>query len=171
MCVKCHKCEMDSRVKYYSMHVKCYSTRVTWNFTCEVHIYTLQETWSTQTRDVNNISLCHVSLHVHTSRFEVINELYCRMKKEANYFSGTADLWSSCTSEPYLCFTIHYVDTQWNLQTHCLQAHYLPDDHIGVQLQDALSVTLEQWDLNENKFTTITTDSASNIKLACQLLK
>ena len=47
-------------------------------------------------------------------------------------------------SEPYLCFTIHYVDTQWNLQTHCLQAHYLPEDHTGVQLQDALSVTLEQ---------------------------
>lgn len=102
---------------------------------------------------------------------ETRQQLAVKMKKEANYFSGTADLWSSCTSEPYLCFTIHYVDTQWNLQTHCLQAHYLPEDHTGVQLQDALSVTLEQWDLNESKLTAITTDSASNIKLACQLLK
>ena len=67
--------------------------------------------------------------------------------------------------------SVHYVDTQWNLQTHCLQAHYLPEDHTGVQLQDALSVTLEQWELNEKKCTPITTDSASNIKLACQLLK
>ena len=102
---------------------------------------------------------------------ETRQQLGVRMKKEANYFLDTADLWSSCTSEPYLCFTIHYVDTQWNLQTHCLQGHYLSEDHTGAQLQDALSVTLEQWNLNEKKLTAITTDSASNIKLACQLLR
>ena len=102
---------------------------------------------------------------------ETRQQLAVRMKKEANYFSSTADLWSSCTSEPYLCFTIHYVNTQWNLQTHCLQGHYLLEDHTGAQLQDALSVTLEQWNLNEKKLTAITTDSASNIKLAWQLLK
>ena len=77
MRVKCHKCEMDTRVKYYSTRVKCYSTRVTWNFTREVHIYMLREMWSTQTRDVNSISLCRVSMRVHAPRFEVIIELYC----------------------------------------------------------------------------------------------
>ena len=102
---------------------------------------------------------------------ETRQQLAVRMRKEANYFSGTADLWSPCTSEPYLCFMIHYVDTQWNSQTHCLQAHYLPEDHTGAQLQDASSVTLEQLNLNEKKLTAITTDGASNIKLACQLLK
>ena len=48
---------------------------------------------------------------------------------------------------------------------------YLPEDHTCAQLQDALSVTLEQWNLNEKKVMAIATDSASNIKLACQLLK
>ena len=95
--------------------------------------------------------------------------MYCQ--HEANYYSGTANLWSSSTSEPYLSFTVHYVDTNWDLQTHCLRAHYIPEDHTGVQLQDALSVTLEQWNLEHRKLTAITTDSASNIKLACQLLK
>ena len=47
----------------------------------------------------------------------------------------------------------------------------MPEDHTGVQLQDALSITLEQWNLDQRKLTAITTDSASNIKLACQLLK
>ena len=61
----------------YSTHVKCYSTCVTWNFTRGVHIYTLWETWSTQTRDVNSTSLCHVSLRVHACSFEVIIERYC----------------------------------------------------------------------------------------------
>ena len=59
----------------------------------------------------------------------------------------------------------------WNLQAHCLQVRYLPEDHTGTQLQDALSVTLEQWDLDKKKLTATTTDSASDIKLACQLLK
>ena len=102
---------------------------------------------------------------------ETMQQLIVRMKKEVDYFSGTADLWSSCTSEPYLCFTIHYVDTQWNLQTCCLQAHHLPEDHTGAQLQDALCVALEQWDINEKKLTAIAKDSAYNIKLTCQLLK
>ena len=34
---------------------------------------------------------------------ETRQQLAVRMKREANYFLGTADLWSSCTSEPYLC--------------------------------------------------------------------
>jgi len=69
---------------------------------------------------------------------------------------------------PYL---INYVNTNWDLQTHFLQAHYMPEDHSGVQLQDALNITLEQWNLHQWKLTAITTDSASNFKLACQLLK
>jgi len=78
------------------------------------------------------------------------------LKNGANYYSGTADLWHSCTSEPYLSFTIHYVDTNWDLQSHCLQAHYMPEDHTDVQLQDALSVTLEQWNLDQQELTAIT---------------
>ena len=70
MRVKCHKCEMDTRVKYYS-------TRVTWNFTREVHIYMLRETCSMQTRDVNSVSSCRVSMRVYAPGFEVIIELYC----------------------------------------------------------------------------------------------
>ena len=74
-----YACEIlySMRVKYYSTRVKCYSTRVTWNFTREVHIYTLRETCSTKTRDVNSMSSCRVSMRVHAPRFEVIIKLYC----------------------------------------------------------------------------------------------
>ena len=66
---------------------------------------------------------------------------------------------------------ICYVDINWDLQTHHLQAYYMPEDHTGMQLQDALSVTLEQRNLEHCKLTALTADSASNIKLACQQLK
>ena len=94
-----------------------------------------------------------------------------KMKKEAHYFSATTDLWSSCTSDPYLSLTVHYVDTEWNLQSHCLQANYMPEDHTGEQLQDALSMSFDEWNLDSSKLVAITTDNGSNIKLACQLLQ
>ena len=94
-----------------------------------------------------------------------------RHEKECVYFSATADLWSSCTSEPYLCLTIHYISSDWALKSHCLQAHFTPEDHTGLHLQDAMNTTLREWNLDEQKLVAITTDSGSNIKLACTLLK
>ena len=52
-----------------------------------------------------------------------------------------------------------------------MQANYIPQDHTGEQLQDALSASFDEWSLDPNKVVAITTDSGSNIKLACQLLK
>ena len=106
------------------------------------------------------------------SMYEKTHEqISLKVKKEAHFFSATTDLWSSCTSDPYLCLTVHYIDMEWNLQSHCLQANYMPQDHTGEQLQDALSTSFDEWSLDPNKLVAITTDSGSNIKLACQLLK
>ena len=98
-------------------------------------------------------------------------QISLKMKKEAHYFSATTDLWSSCTSDPYLSLTVHYVDTEWNLQSHCLQANYMPEDHTGEQLQDALSMAFDEWNLDSSKLVAVTTDNGSNIRLACELLK
>ena len=64
-----------------SSHAKCPA----WDVPCmfhgilhaKVHVHTLRETWSTQTRDVNLEYLCRVSLRVHACKSEVINERYC----------------------------------------------------------------------------------------------
>ena len=98
-------------------------------------------------------------------------KLLHKMHEEIVCYSATADLWSSCTTQPYMCLTVHYIDSKWVLQSHCLQAHYIPEDHTGQQLQDALGISLDEWYLDPKKLVSITTDSASNIRLACQLLK
>ena len=98
-------------------------------------------------------------------------QILLKIKKEVHYFSATTDLWSSCTSDPYLSLTVHYIDTEWNLQSHCLQANYMPEDHTGEQLQDALSTSFNEWNLDSSKLVAITTDNGSNFILACQLLK
>ena len=39
-------------------------------------------------------------------------QIAVKVKQESQYFSATADLWSSCTSDPYVCVTIHYIDSE-----------------------------------------------------------
>ena len=98
-------------------------------------------------------------------------QISLKVRKEIHFFSATTDFWSSCTSDLYLCLTVRYIHMEWNLQSHFLQANYIPQDHTGEQLQDALSASFDEWTLDPNKLGAITTDSGSNIKLACQLLK
>ena len=46
----------------------------------------------------------------------------------------------------------------------------MPEDHTGMNLQDTLSQTLLNWELDVTKLVALTTDSGSNIVLACELL-
>ena len=48
-----------------------------------------------------------------------------------------------------------YIDTEWNLQSHCLQANYMPEDHTGEKLQDALIMSFDEWNLNSSKLIAI----------------
>ena len=101
---------------------------------------------------------------------ETRQSLFKQLKDEYIYFSSTADMWSSNTSEPYIAYTIHYIDSCWSLQSHCIQAHYSPEDHTGQNLSDALGLVLQEWELDPSKQVAITTDSGSNIVLACRPL-
>ena len=81
---------------------------------------------------------------------EVHEELQTKLKSaDMNHFSGTTDLWSSSAMEPYLSYTIHYVTTTWELKSNCLQAHFMPEDHTGMNLQDALTPSLCNWELDD----------------------
>lgn len=54
------------------------------------------------------------------------------------YYAAT--ILTSWSSEPYLCYTVHFVDDEWSLKSRCLQA---PADHTADNIADALSSTLE----------------------------
>jgi len=52
-----------------------------------------------------------------------IPTLYAEAKSEIQQnisIGGTTDLWSSITHEPYLSYTMHYIDREWKLQAKCL---------------------------------------------------
>ena len=93
-----------------------------------------------------------------------------RQNQELSYYSGTTDLWTSTAGDPYFTYTCHYIDSQWEMQSLCFQTHYIPQDHTGENIKEALSATLLQWNLDQSKQVGITTDSGSNVKSACELL-
>lgn len=39
----------------------------------------------------------------------------------ATFFSATTDLWSSNGSQPYLRYTVHFINDDWQLCNKCLQ--------------------------------------------------
>ena len=92
------------------------------------------------------------------------------LQKEMKFFSATTDMWSSCTIDPYLSLTIHYISSSWELVSYCLQVHFMPEQHTGEKLELALTSTLQEWDLDKKQIVNITTDNGSNIKLVCTLL-
>ena len=49
-------------------------------------------------------------------------------------------MWPSGKIEPYLAVTTHYINRDWNLKLHCLQALFVPEDHTAENL---LRTTLE----------------------------
>ena len=50
---------------------------------------------------------------------------------EIEYFSATTDLWTSRATHPYLSYTVHFVDHNWELKSFCLETVPLFDDHTG----------------------------------------
>ena len=103
---------------------------------------------------------------------EVRSNIECQIaSRELEYFSATTDLWTSASGDPYITLTCHFIDHSWELKSLCLQTHYIPEDHTAENISEVLAGTLQQWKLEDNRLVGITTDSGSNIKLACELVQ
>ena len=89
--------------------------------------------------------------------------------KSIRHFACTTDLWSSHTSEPYMSLTVHYVDSDFTLQSKTLQTAYFPDDHTAEIIAQGLVEALASWGLEEDRMVCITTDSGANIVKAAAL--
>ena len=89
---------------------------------------------------------------------------------DVKYFSATTDLWSSTGMIPYMSYTVHYISKEWKLSNRCLQTQFLPEDHNAENLGEAMTITLESWDLNASNQVCLTNDNGSNlIKAAADL--
>jgi len=51
-------------------------------------------------------------------------------------------MWTSVTGEPYLSYTIHYINNDCELEKKCLQTLHFPSDHTGPNIAEALKETI-----------------------------
>ena len=82
--------------------------------------------------------------------------------REIEYFSATTDLWTSQANDPYLSYTIHFVNKEWNLVTFCLETVPLFEDRSGENLVEAISDIHANWNLSLDDLLVTTTDNGSN---------
>ena len=67
-----------------------------------------------------------------------IPSLYASVKSDVSFklekmtfCTATTNLWTSRATHPYLSYTIHFVNENWELQSFCLETVLLLDDHTG----------------------------------------
>ena len=80
----------------------------------------------------------------------------------AKYFAATTDLWTSCNSHPYVSYTVHFIDDDWQLLSFCLDTVLLFEDHTGQNIAEAILDILEKWGLSREDLVATTIDNGTN---------
>ena len=83
----------------------------------------------------------------------------------AMYFATTTNLWTSCNSYPYLSYTVHFIDDNWQLRSCCLDTVPLFEDHTGQNIAKTILDSMENWRLSRDDLVAIITDSGTNFIL------
>ena len=77
---------------------------------------------------------------------------------KAQFISGTTDLWSSSTMDPYISYTVHFVTEDWILSSYYLETLFLHQDHTGENIAEVLESILEAWNLKTDQQVCLTTE-------------
>ena len=73
----------------------------------------------------------HFSKIAIPAKFNSTQSVLTSTLQEVEFFSSTTDLWSSMCMQPYLSYTVHYINKNWKLERKCLQTMFMPADHNG----------------------------------------
>ena len=90
-------------------------------------------------------------------KISIKNEL----KAHKGRFSLTTDIWTSPSSIPFLCVTVHFINSDWSLKSFPLAFRHISGSHTGLRIYDCFKENLMEYDLI-NRVLTVTLDNASN---------
>jgi hypothetical protein len=87
-----------------------------------------------------------------------------KVKPLLNFCPGrislTSDLWTSLTTNGYICLTAHFIDKNWVLSKRVLMFSFMPPPHNDASLAENIYNLLEEWEIDKKVFS-ITLDNAS----------
>ena len=101
---------------------------------------------------------------------EVKEKLVLPRLEEAKHFSITSDTWTSTSYHSFMSFTVHFINSDWTLQSFCLDAVPI-FDHTGQNIAHAFREVFQDWNLNPRKLVVTTTDSGRNYMAAFTTLE
>ena len=81
----------------------------------------------------------------------------------AQHYACTTDIWTSRAQHAYINSTVHYLATDFSLQSHLLESKEFPDSHLEVNIAKEIDKSLQEWGLPLNRLVAFTTDNGSNI--------
>ncbi|GAU19720.1 hypothetical protein TSUD_78450 [Trifolium subterraneum] len=85
-----------------------------------------------------------------------------------NRISLSFDLWTSCTTETYICLTAHFVDANWKLNSKVLN-FYLVYAPTGGEMCERILELLNDWGIEKKIFSLTLDDSFEKVNLQEQL--
>jgi hypothetical protein len=100
--------------------------------------------------------------------YDATKEAVMRDLNSVDFFASTSDMWSSHGLTPYMGYTLHWIDLEWNLQCRTLGTKFVPENHTAEQLGKTMNHILTHWKLDAEKQIAITTDNGAKIKKACK---
>lgn len=74
--------------------------------------------------------------------------------------SFTYDLWSSLTSDGYICLTAHFIDKDWNFQKKILNFCFMPPPYGDIYIAEKIYNFLIEWGIDE-RLSTFTVNGAN----------
>lgn len=71
----------------------------------------------------------------------------------------TTDAWTSCATDSYVTITVHYVNSDWELESNVLQTRVFNESHTGKNIGALLKETCLEWNIAD-KDPALVTDNA-----------
>jgi hypothetical protein len=107
-----------------------------------------------------------------------LKNLHMREKKKVKFMLNgcpkmiclTSNMWTSLTTDEYMCLTSHFIDKNWILTKIVLNFLFMPPPHDDISLCEKTYNMLEEWGI-ETKGFTITLDNASSNDVCVGLLR
>ncbi|KAJ8287949.1 hypothetical protein COCON_G00006080 [Conger conger] len=106
---------------------------------------------------------------------KAIPELYNQVRQDvfeslshAEYYALTTDMWSSVGMTTYISLTVHFITSDWKLESKCLETCFFPADHTASNVCAWLREAVCEWGLEDSRISAITTDNTSNVMAAAR---
>jgi hypothetical protein len=91
------------------------------------------------------------------------------LQQSKSGYHVTTDGWTSKANEPYISYTVHFIDDQWQLRSFVLAARKFPHPHTGVQICSMLDSLRREFNLSEDAWKYSVVDGGRNYQLAIRL--